>query len=86
MPVRIGGGAHKLEIVRPGGAAARLRVGGGANRLAFDDQRYGAIGGVVALDTPGAAEASDRYEIEITGGVSHLTVGPEAAGRLAGVD
>jgi hypothetical protein len=76
--VRIGGGAHKLEIVRPGGAAVRLRVGGGAHRLAFDDQRYGAIGGVVAVDTPGAADARDRYEIEIAGGVSHLTVGPQA--------
>jgi hypothetical protein len=56
----------------------RLRFGGGAHRLAFDDQRYGAIGGVVAVDTPGAADAGDRDEIEIAGGVSHLTVGPQA--------
>lgn len=79
VPVRIGGGARKLEIIRPGDGAVRLRVGGGAHRLGFDDQRYGAIGGVVALDTPGAADASDRYEVEIAGGVSHLTVGTEVS-------
>jgi hypothetical protein len=32
---------------------------------------------VVALETLRAADADDGYEIEIAGGVSHLTVAPQ---------
>jgi hypothetical protein len=82
VPLRISGGARELEIMRPQRSAVRLRIGGGAHRLTLDDQRFGAIGGTTALDTPGAADASDRYEIEIAGGVSHLAVIPEAGSGL----
>jgi hypothetical protein len=72
--VHIGGGASKLVVRHPKGTAVALWIGGGASRLAFDGQRYGAIGGETTLETPGAKDATDRYEIDIDGGASELTV------------
>lgn len=74
VPIRVGGGATHLALHRPVGAAARLRVGGGAAKLTWDTQYLGAIGGQVRLETMGYADAADRYDIEIGGGATHLTV------------
>jgi hypothetical protein len=43
------GGASNVAICRPEGVAARLRVGGGATHLRFDDRRIGAAGGELDL-------------------------------------
>jgi hypothetical protein len=83
VPLRIHGGARRLTVVRPHAIPIRLRVGGGASRLALDDQRYGAIGGETRLDTPHAADAEDRYDIEITGGASRLTIATMSRSQLA---
>jgi SnoaL-like domain len=72
--VVIGGGASNVTIVHPDGAAVRLRIAGGASRLAFDGKRVDALGGETLLETPNAGSAVDRYEIEILGGASGLTV------------
>jgi hypothetical protein len=74
VPIRVDGGASKLSISRPPATALALRIRGGASRLAFDDQRHGAIGGEVRLVTPGFEDAADRYAVEIQGGASRLTV------------
>jgi hypothetical protein len=74
VPVRILGGASNVAIHRPKGVAAHLRVGGGATNLAFDERRFGAVGGEVSLQSPDYESASDRYDITITGGASNLTV------------
>ena len=74
VPVRIGGGASQVRIHRPVGVAARLRVRGGASKLTFDEQYAGAIGGEVRWQSPDYASATDRYEIEIGGGASDLTI------------
>jgi hypothetical protein len=47
----------------------------GATKLAFDDQHFGAIGGETHLHTPDYGSAADRYDIEVSGGASQLTVG-----------
>jgi hypothetical protein len=75
VPVRIFGGASNLTIRRPRGAAARVHVGGGASKLALDDQRFGAIGGETGLESPDYAGAADRYEITITGGANNVAIG-----------
>jgi hypothetical protein len=59
---------------RPAGAEARLKVKGGAATLTFDEQSFDALGGKVQLQSPGFEGASARYEIEISGGASELTV------------
>jgi hypothetical protein len=75
VPVRIEGGASKLTLHRPSGTAAVLQVARGASQLAFDAQRFGAIGGATRVTTTDADSATDRYEIEIAGGASTVTVG-----------
>ena len=74
VPVWIGGGARAVALRLPAGSAARLRIGGGASRITFDDQYLGAVGGGIRLTTDDAGGASDRYEIEVGGGASRLTV------------
>jgi hypothetical protein len=74
VPVRVLGGASNVAIHRPGGVAAQVRVDGGSTNLAFDDQRFGAVGGELSLRSPDYERASDRYDITITGGASGLTI------------
>jgi DNA-binding MarR family transcriptional regulator len=74
VPIRLHGGASDLRIERPAGAAARLKLNGGASGIEFDKQRLGASGGGTILESSGASGASDRYELEINGGASKITV------------
>jgi hypothetical protein len=71
---RVTGGASHLRLRRPGNVPARLQIGGGASKLALDDQGFGSVGGPVRLESPGYSAAADRYEIEIGGGASQITV------------
>lgn len=73
VPVTIGGGASKLEVLHSAGVAVRLRIAGGATRLAFAGNQHPAMGGA-QLETPRASSAAERYEIEILGGASEVTV------------
>ena len=72
--VRIGGGASRLTVRRPRGAAAQVVVRGGASNFVFDAQRLGAVGSATRLATPGWDSAADRWSIELTGGASDLSV------------
>lgn len=74
VPIRLSGGVSKVTMRRPAGAEARLNVKGGAATLTFDEQSFDALGGRVRLQSPGFEGASARYEIEISGGASELTV------------
>jgi DNA-binding MarR family transcriptional regulator len=74
VPVRLSGGASKVDIRRPAGVEARLNVKSGAATLTFDEQSFDALGGKVRLQSPGYHGATDRYEIEVSGGASDLTL------------
>jgi DNA-binding MarR family transcriptional regulator len=74
VPVRIEGGVSKTTVRRPAGVAAEVRIAGGASRLQFDGQRFGAVGGEVRLASPGFDAANDRYEIQVRGGASRLEI------------
>ena len=74
VPVRLSGGASKASIRRPTGVEARINLKGGASKLAFDEQSFDAVGGKVRLQSIGFDGASDRYEIEVSGGASEITV------------
>jgi len=73
--VRLLGGASKVLIRRPAGVEAGLSLRGGAAKLAFDGQDFDAVGGTVRLQSPGYNGATDRYEIEISGGASEISIG-----------
>ncbi|MGH3087637.1 MAG: MarR family transcriptional regulator [Rubrobacteraceae bacterium] len=74
VPVRLAGGASKVSIRRPAGVEARVSVKGGAATLTFDEQSFDAVGGRVQLQSPGYDAATDRYEIELSGGASEITI------------
>jgi hypothetical protein len=74
VPVCVLGGASNVAIHRPEDVAAWVRVVGGSTNLAFDERRFGAVGGEVSLQSPDYGDASDRYDIVITGGASNLTI------------
>ena len=72
--IRVSGGASHLRLRRPSGVPARVHIGGGANKLALDELGFGAVGGPVRLESPEYSTAANRYEIEIGGGASKITV------------
>jgi DNA-binding MarR family transcriptional regulator len=74
VPICLAGGLNEVQISRPVGVPVQVQVYGGANRLEFDGQRFGAIGGDLRLGTPGWELARDRYDIEARGGASRLGI------------
>jgi DNA-binding MarR family transcriptional regulator len=68
------GGVSRAQIQHPAGVPVELQVRGGANRLEFGPQRFGAIGGDLRLASPDWDLATDRYVISVGGGASRLTV------------
>jgi hypothetical protein len=74
VPVRIGAGASNVELIRPAGVPVRVRIGGGASKLAIDDFRVGAAGGKTDWRSPDYDLVEGRYDIEIGAGASKVTV------------
>ncbi|WP_224372838.1 MarR family winged helix-turn-helix transcriptional regulator [Hyalangium versicolor] len=74
VPVRIVGGASDISFTLPATAAARLQLKGGASALLFKEQYLGAVGGQMSLETPDFKSAVDRYDFELTGGASNLSI------------
>jgi DNA-binding MarR family transcriptional regulator len=74
VPVRITGGSAEVTIRRPSGVAARLHLKGGAAGLTFDDQAFDAVSGDVRLQSPGYEDAPRRYDVDVSGGASKVTL------------
>ena len=74
IPLRVLGGAEGLTVRRPKGVAARVYVSRGASELMLDEQRHGAVGGETSLQSPDYEHAAHRYDIEVSGSASGLTI------------
>jgi hypothetical protein len=72
--VRIGAGASNLQLIRPAGVPVRVRIRGGASKLAIDDVRVGAARGKTDWRSPDYDLVEGRYDIEIGAGASKVTV------------
>jgi DNA-binding MarR family transcriptional regulator len=72
--VCLDGGVSRVRIQRPLDVAAQVRLHGGANRVDFDAQHFGAVGGDAVLASPEWDLAVNRYVIEIRGGASRLSI------------
>jgi DNA-binding MarR family transcriptional regulator len=72
--VSLAGGASNVRIARPADVAVALLVRGGVSRLRLDDQRMRSVGGELRLQSASFPGALERYEIEISGGASDLTI------------
>ncbi len=79
------GGLNRVTIQRPMDVPAELQLHGGANRLEFDEQRFGAVGGDVRLASSGWELAPNRYAIEVRGGASRLSIYELHKGQGEGV-
>jgi hypothetical protein len=73
--VVLAGGTSTARFDRPRGVPAAVQVRGGVSRLHFDGRRTDAVSGNLRLQTDHFADASDRYEIELSGGASDLVIG-----------
>jgi DNA-binding MarR family transcriptional regulator len=74
VALRVLGGASGLAIRRPEGVGVRVFVGAGAHSLTLDGQGFEAAEDETRWQSPDYAGATDRYDIEISGGVSGLTI------------
>jgi hypothetical protein len=74
VPVRVGAGASHVELLRPAGVPVRVRIGGGASKLAIDDVHLGAGGGKTDWRSPDYDLVEGRYDVEIGAGASKVTV------------
>jgi hypothetical protein len=84
VTVVVHGGASNVVIHRPNGVAARLRVGGGATSLRFNDRRIGAAGGELDLRDRDYDGATDRYDVAVTGGANNVSIDNQCVARDQG--
>lgn len=75
VPIHIRRGASQVTILRPSGVPAGLDVRRGASQLIFDEERFGALGGDIRLNSSKGDRSSGRYDIEVGGGASRLRIG-----------
>jgi hypothetical protein len=73
--VALAGGASVVRFDRPRGVATAVQVRDGVSRLRFDGQEARTVGGSLRLQTDEYAAAPDRYEFELGGGASEVTIG-----------
>ena len=73
VPIRVGGGASNVELIRPAGVPVRVRVGAGASYLTIDDVTI-ENGLRKDLQSPGYDVTEERYDIEIGAGASKVHV------------
>lgn len=73
VPIRIQGGLSRVSLLRPRGVAAGLEVHGGVSDVSVDGERLKGAG-QLSMQTPGAADSPDRYEIEVAGGASKVSI------------
>lgn len=74
VPIRIGGGASRLELIRPASVPVSVHIGGGVSDLAIDGIEVRAAGGTTEWRSPNYEAVGDRYDIEVGAGASRITV------------
>ncbi len=74
VPVRIKGGVSTARIQRPRNVPMKLVVHGGVSGLSVDSMKLGSVGGLLEWASPELAGARDRFELELHGGASNLSL------------
>jgi hypothetical protein len=74
IEIGLAGGAGEFRIHLPEQVPARVRIGGGAGAADIDGEHHTGIAGGTVLTTRGWTGATDRYDIDLTAGVSHLSL------------
>jgi hypothetical protein len=71
VPLKINGGAMSARLALPTGAAVELISSGGFNSLNVDGRQLSGIG-EQSWQSPGYAQAGDRFDIDFSGGASSV--------------
>jgi DNA-binding MarR family transcriptional regulator len=79
VAVKITGGISKLRLLPPAQVPFRLLAKGGCSQLVVDRMQLGAVGGAMRWESPEFASATDRYDFEIRGGASELSIVADVA-------
>jgi hypothetical protein len=74
VPVRISGGASTITVHRPSGVPAHVHMSGGASNLTVDGNHRSVLSGDVSWESSDYGRTSDRYEFDISGGASNVTI------------
>jgi DNA-binding MarR family transcriptional regulator len=72
-PLRIAGNASTITVRRPADAALRVRLGRGASTVVIDGQEFDPTGNA-SYQSPNDAQASARYDIEVTARISTVVI------------
>ena len=70
----LAGGTSDARIEGPRGVALALQVHDGVSHLRFDGNRTESVSGALRLQTDGYGAATDRFEIDLRGGASGVTI------------
>ncbi|MCM4083830.1 hypothetical protein [Paractinoplanes hotanensis] len=80
VQVSLAGGASDLKVHLAGSYPAQVRVGGGAGTVTVDDDHRTGVAAGTVLTSGDWTGSGDRYEIELSAGVSRLSVSRTATG------
>jgi hypothetical protein len=70
--IAISGGASNVTLRAPAGSEWRVAVGGGVSAVTINGSSSGSIGGDFQRQSGGYNSAANRFDIEISGGASHI--------------
>lgn len=73
VPIRVDGGALRVDLVRPAGAAIKVQSTGGALQLRADGTHQDGFGNREWRST-GFEGATDRYEVSVSGGALNVNI------------
>jgi hypothetical protein len=71
VALKISGGASNLSLRIPSGSQWSVALDGGVSSLSIDGHGSGAVGSL-SKQSSGYTGATDRFDISVSGGVSHL--------------
>ena len=70
--ISVSGGANNVAIVAPAHSQWRVAVSGGVSAVTINGSSSGNLGGDFQRQSPDYNSATDRFDIEITGGATHI--------------
>ena len=70
--IGVSGGASNLTLRAPAHSEWRVAVSGGVSAVTINGSSSGNLGGDFQRQSPGYNSATDRFDIEISGGASHV--------------
>ncbi len=74
VPLRVSGGASSVTVQHPAGVPVRVRFTGWASAVQFQDEVLSGLRNDLQLQSPGYQDATGRYDIEISGNASMVTI------------